>query len=157
MKYISNKDIYSKKNPESKVVKKGDVVIVEGENIYNASSHIDYQYLDTDEIYNILASLKPIEEVNQCQISTDPTLDFKAIVDKMYDTYKKKNHDYGNSFDQSLDKFGIIASLVRLGDKMNRIESLCSKQQQVKDESIKDTLLDLANYAVMTLMWLNKQ
>lgn len=81
---------------------------------------------------------------------------FKDIVREMESTYIKKNSDYGNSFEQSCDKFGIMASVVRLGDKMNRIESLAVKKAEVKDESIKDTLLDLALYSIMTLMWLNK-
>lgn len=81
---------------------------------------------------------------------------FVDITDDMVKTYIAKNHDYGNSFDQSLDKFGLIASIVRIGDKMNRLETLVNKKAQVKDESIKDTLLDLANYSIMTVMWLNK-
>lgn len=43
-----------------------------------------------------------------------------------------------------------------MGDKMNRLESLVNKKAMVKNESIKDTLLDLANYAIMTVMWLDK-
>lgn len=82
---------------------------------------------------------------------------FKSITDNMLELYKKKNHDYGNSFDISLDKFGLIASVVRLGDKMNRIESLIQKDNKVKDESIKDTITDMANYCIMTLMWLNEK
>lgn len=96
---------------------------------------------------------------------------FKSITSKMAETYEKKNHDYGDSFDKSLDKFGLIESVVRMGDKMNRIESLINKLIQnpaypsvsvkdvnlVKDESIKDTLLDLANYAIMTVMWMDNQ
>ena len=78
------------------------------------------------------------------------------ITANMAKTYAAKNHDYGNSFEQSLDKFGLVASIVRMGDKMNRIESLSKKEAEVKDESIKDTLLDLANYAIMTVMWLNR-
>ena len=50
----------------------------------------------------------------------------------------------------------VLASVVRVGDKMNRIKSLIKKEAQVKDESIKDTLLDMANYAIMTVMWMNK-
>lgn len=82
---------------------------------------------------------------------------FMDITTDMTKTYAAKNHDYGNSFEQSCNKFGIIASVVRLGDKMNRIESLAIKKAEVKDESIKDTLLDMANYAIMTVMWLNTQ
>lgn len=82
---------------------------------------------------------------------------FTEITSNMAKTYAAKNHDYGNSFEQSLDKFGLVASVVRLGDKMNRIESLTKKGAQVKDESIKDTLLDMANYAIMTVMWMDKK
>ena len=82
---------------------------------------------------------------------------FKSITSKMAETYEKKNHDYGDSFDKSLDKFGLIASVVRMGDKMNRIESLAQKKAMVQDESIKDTLFDLANYAIMTVMWMDNQ
>lgn len=80
---------------------------------------------------------------------------FKSITAKMISTYESKNHDYGNSFEASLNKFGLTASIIRMGDKMNRIESLSKKESKVSDESIKDTLLDLANYAIMTIMWLN--
>lgn len=82
---------------------------------------------------------------------------FTEITSNMAKTYAAKSHDYGNSFEQSLDKFGLVASVVRLGDKMNRIESLTKKEAQVKDESIKDTLLDMANYAIMTVMWMDKK
>lgn len=82
---------------------------------------------------------------------------FMDITTNMAKTYAAKNHDYGNSFEQSCNKFGIIAAIVRMGDKMNRLESLAVKRAEVKDESIKDTLLDLANYAIMTVMWLNQQ
>lgn len=78
---------------------------------------------------------------------------FESIQQECLQTYIKKNHDYGNSFDQSLDKFGIVAAIVRMEDKMNRISSLIQKEGKVKDESIEDTLLDLANYAIMTVKW----
>lgn len=90
-------------------------------------------------------------------VLSDSVEQFISITNNMTKTYAAKNHDYGNSFDDSLDKFGLIASIVRMGDKMNRLESLTKKEAKVKDESIKDTLLDLANYAIMTVMWMNKQ
>ena len=80
---------------------------------------------------------------------------FKSITEEMLQTYIRKNHDYGDSFNKSLDKFGLIASVVRMNDKMERVESLMNKEALVKDESIKDTLLDLASYCVMTTIWLN--
>lgn len=88
-------------------------------------------------------------------VLSDNVQSFMDITTDMAKTYAAKNHDYGNSFEQSLDKFGLLAAVVRMGDKMNRIESLSKKEAEVKDESIKDTLLDLANYAIMTVMWLD--
>lgn len=107
--------------------------------------------------------LSVLEEVRNGikNLGTRPVLSsnvqqFIDITTDMAKTYAAKNHDYGNSFNNSLDKFGLIASIVRMGDKMNRLETLVAKKAQVKDESIKDTLLDLANYSIMTVMWLNK-
>lgn len=78
---------------------------------------------------------------------------FKAITEQMAQIYEKKNHDYGDSFTQSLNKFGIVAAIVRMEDKRNRLESLIDKKQMVNDESIIDTLTDLANYSIMTAAW----
>ena len=73
----------------------------------------------------------------------------------MAEIYAAKNHDYGNSFSESMEEFGLISAAVRMNDKMKRIKSfskMCPEAMQVKNESIQDTLLDLANYAVMTLV-----
>lgn len=130
----------------------------------------EYQKLiDTIKSVRDMASLSPemctrLKTVEQglINLGSSPVLSDKVqpfidITTNMAKTYAAKNHDYGNSFEQSCDKFGIIASVVRLGDKMNRIESLTTKEAEVKEESIKDTLLDLASYAIMTVMWLNQQ
>lgn len=81
---------------------------------------------------------------------------FIDITNSLTTIYQAKNQDYGNSFEKSLYKFGLVASIIRLSDKMNRIESLSQTKAKVKDESIEDTLLDLANYAIMTVIWLRK-
>lgn len=83
---------------------------------------------------------------------------FKALTTEMADTYERKNADYGDSYGESLNEFGIIAGVVRMGDKFNRLKSLSKNQRRrVKDESLRDTLLDLANYAIMSVMWLDGQ
>lgn len=109
-----------------------------------------------------IEALNPIRSVmNELKIlGQRPELDssvdsFMDITTNMAKIYAAKNHDYGNSFEQSCNKFGIIAAIVRMGDKMNRLESLAVKRAEVKDESIKDTLLDLANYAILTVMWMS--
>lgn len=82
---------------------------------------------------------------------------FETIINEMLSTYEKKNHDYGNSFDDTCDKFGLIAAAVRMNDKMSRINSLMSgKTAKVTDEKLEDTLKDLANYCIMTLMYIKK-
>lgn len=81
---------------------------------------------------------------------------FIDITNSLTRIYQAKNQDYGNSFEKSLYKFGLVASIIRLSDKMNRIEVLSQTKAKVKDESIEDTLLDLANYAIMTVIWLRK-
>ena len=72
------------------------------------------------------------------------------------ETFKRKNHDYGNSFEKSLDTFGLVAGIVRMSDKFERLVSLNdpSKDAQIASESLVDTLEDLSNYAAMAACWL---
>lgn len=77
------------------------------------------------------------------------------IVTALNQLYAKKNHDYGNSFGETYQKLGIISALTRISDKYNRLISLATKpeeERKVKDESIQDTLLDLSNYCIMTVI-----
>ncbi len=78
----------------------------------------------------------------------------KEICDELNALYAKKNHDYGDSFHLSYLEEGLAMSRIRLGDKFNRFKSLSRNpdSQSVKDESIRDTLIDLANYAIMTVI-----
>lgn len=78
----------------------------------------------------------------------------EQICKDLHMTYLMKNADYGDSFKESLDKHGLIAAVVRMSDKLNRLDSLKDKAGQVGDEKLSDTALDLANYAIMTAMWI---
>mgnify|MGYP003881446419 CR=1 FL=1 len=80
----------------------------------------------------------------------------KQICEELNQIYRSKNHDYGDSFGETFQKLGIISAVTRITDKVNRLQSLCMKEQKVNDESIRDTLLDLANYAIMTVIELDK-
>lgn len=67
--------------------------------------------------------------------------------------YARKNADYGDSFHQTFMEEGMAMPRIRLGDKFSRFKTLSKgAEQKVQDESIKDTLLDLANYAIMTVL-----
>ena len=84
---------------------------------------------------------------------------FEQITDEMFDLYKRKNADYGNSVAKTFDEYGLVSFLVRIEDKLNRVSTLTKKsstEQQVKDEKIEDTLLDLANYSIMALIELDR-
>lgn len=74
----------------------------------------------------------------------------------IHELYYTKNKDYGDAFTQSLDKYGPIAALVRMEDKWNRLSNLIAKGQEgyILSESVDDTLIDLANYAIMTALYL---
>ena len=80
--------------------------------------------------------------------------EFREITNEMAELYARKNADYGDSFGQTYRELGIISAVTRMSDKMNRLKRLTTREYQraVKDESIDDTLTDLACYAVMTLM-----
>lgn len=81
------------------------------------------------------------------------------ILDDICDLYKKKNSDYGNSFYNQLDEDGLLVSKIRLKDKVSRFSSIIKKGSiEVEDEKLRDTLIDLATYSIMTIAWLdNKQ
>lgn len=83
------------------------------------------------------------------------TTTFKKQLDEMFDVFAVKNKNYGGSFETSLDKYGIIAALTRLSDKFNRLETLIlNNDKGTSDESVIDTLIDMANYSVMTAVYL---
>ena len=94
------------------------------------------------------------KEPDEPKLPIDPKVaQHYAICQNLNQVYKAKNHDYGDSFGDTYKKLGIISAVTRLSDKMNRIISLAvSHDAQVKDEKIEDTLLDMANYAIMTLI-----
>lgn len=92
------------------------------------------------------------------------TLEVVALRDqqnKMLNLMAKKNADYGNAFNKGCDKLGYRYSLARMYDKANRLIHLieddfqgCNKPN-VENESMFDTIQDLANYCNMLLAWLN--
>lgn len=80
-----------------------------------------------------------------------------AICQELTLLYERKNHDYGDSFRHSWEKYGLLMLIIRLDDKLSRLKTLAQgSAASVKDESIRDTLLDLANYAVMGIKELER-
>lgn len=79
---------------------------------------------------------------------------FRRISQDLANLYSLKNEDYGDSFGRSVEKYGLISALTRISDKFNRLESLilAHGNAKVSDESLDDTLKDLAAYCIMTLV-----
>lgn len=87
------------------------------------------------------------------ELTTETFLEqFKDIQEKGLEIVKTKNNDYGFSFIQD----GYEGTLIRITDKINRLRTLSSGvKNNVSDENIKDTLIDLQNYSVIALICLN--
>jgi len=84
--------------------------------------------------------------------------EFEDIAFALRDLYDRKNQDYGDSFGQSYAEWGLPMACIRLSDKLNRLSSFAKgKDMKVHDESVKDTLMDIANYAIMTLIELKRE
>lgn len=82
----------------------------------------------------------------------------KFLCEVLNNTYINKNHDYGDSFGEMFQELGIITAVTRIGDKYNRLKSLAKKEEAcVKDETIVDTLLDMANYCIMSVIELQEK
>jgi hypothetical protein len=76
------------------------------------------------------------------------------IQSKALELFSRKNADYGDAF----AKYGVIGVLMRIEDKIQRSLSITKNGVNlVSDEGIKDTLLDLHNYAAMALMLLEEK
>ena len=79
------------------------------------------------------------------------------LCNQLNSIYEQKNNAYGNSFGETFEKLGIISAITRISDKYNRLVNLATHPKINKgDEAIEDTLLDMANYCLMTYMELQK-
>lgn len=107
---------------------------------------------------NLNWSELPFNSIIMGELSGNTDADrFKEITDKMSDTYKRKNHDYGNAFSEMYDELGINYGYGKIREKVNRIKTLKDNEAQVANEPLEDALLDCANYCILTLMEYQKR
>ena len=111
------------------------------------SSHIDPHrtgYTDTE----IIAAEALL------QLGDNRLDQFQAIQKEGLELFSKKNKDYGDAF----AKYGTVGVLVRMGDKIARLQSITKNSVTfVDDEKLRDTLIDLHNYAAMAIMCLDEK
>ena len=84
----------------------------------------------------------------------------EKVLNEMFELYKKKNADYGDGITKNLDNYKIAfpSYIFRIKEKAERCLSLQENgEAQVKDEKLTDTLLDIANYAVILVAWLENR
>ena len=85
----------------------------------------------------------------------DRVSQLEEIQQECKEMFKKKNSDYGDAF----ATYGTVGVLVRIGDKLSRFSNISSKKIEINvtNETLKDTLMDLHNYAAMAIMCLEKE
>lgn len=84
---------------------------------------------------------------------------FEMVTAEMLNMYQRKNADYGNSFAETIREFGFIPAVARINDKLKRVKNMVKGREMnvIKDESLRDNLMDIANYCVLTIMELDNQ
>jgi len=82
--------------------------------------------------------------------------DFNNILQEMQELYEKKNHDYGNSFSETIQEFGLSPAIARINDKFKRVKQMVKGEQMLVKESMRDNLIDIANYCILTIIEIDK-
>lgn len=82
---------------------------------------------------------------------------FSEILLEMRETYEKKNSDYGNSFNDTIREFGFIPAVARINDKLNRVKKMVKGDVMNVNESMRDNLIDIAVYSILTVMEIDNQ
>ncbi|KOA86432.1 hypothetical protein ADU80_04870 [Clostridium botulinum] len=84
--------------------------------------------------------------------------DHKDLCKELNALYELKNKKYGDSFGKTYKEYGPSMICIRLDDKLSRAKQLLLKGEEgTEDESIRDTLIDLANYALMGIIELENK
>ena len=84
----------------------------------------------------------------------DRVSQYKAVQKEAIELFQRKNKDYGDAF----ANYGPVGVIVRMGDKINRLSSVTKNQVSlVQNESIRDTLIDLHNYAAMAIILMDEK
>lgn len=143
--YCDNRDITSVRV---------DLDILQKNGIYpEYAKNLMDEWKDSIGVDNLNWSELPFNSIVMGEQSKNTDADrFKDITDKMSDTYKRKNHDYGNAFSEMYDELGINYGYGKIREKVNRIKTLKDNEAQVANEPLEDALLDCANYCILTLM-----
>jgi len=96
--------------------------------------------VNSDNLLRVMKAIMEGETVNK-------------TVGDIVSTVLRKNNDYGNAW----QRYGIFTPLIRINDKILRVETLSDgRLSLVPEEGIKDTLKDIVGYALLALLWLEE-
>ena len=109
-----------------------------------------------ESINQYLKEVHPKEGERNADSEKEDVDRFKEITDKMFETFKAKNHDYGSSFSNLFKECGMTYAYGHMAEKLERVKSLMKDEAKVNGEGMKDSLLDIANYAILTVMEIDK-
>lgn len=127
---------------------------IENEKVrYNVKSNQSPIVYIVEEDDMELASMEDSWKDMDYEVTHEPS--FPIVLSEMYELYQKKNHDYGDSFSALFKDFGLVYSVPRIYEKATRLKTLLKAKNEV-NESVRDTLIDLASYCVMTIVELDK-
>lgn len=93
---------------------------------------------------------------DKAYLVNEQVIRFAYTVGKMTELYAKKNHDYDNAFGEIIAEVGLPYGVGKLKEKLKRIETLINAKAEV-NESLEDSLIDLACYTVMTFNYLKNK
>lgn len=135
-----------------------DLDILQKNGIYpEYAKNLMDEWKDSIGVDNLNWSELPFNSIVMGEQSKNTDADrFKEITDKMSDTYKRKNSDYGNSFSKLFEECGMTYAYGHLAEKVERINPLRKNDAKVHGESMIDSLYDLANYSILTIMEIEK-
>ena len=133
----------------SKKVSEKDVSVFDGyttEILLRMEQKTEFMVAGTDKVFAThVGNVQSDEEI------------YGSLLDKLFTTYKAKNHDYSNAFSEMFDELGIDYAYGKLREKINRIKALRKQPNMVENEGLGDALLDTAGYAILTLVELKKR
>ena len=115
-----------------------------------------------DKTYVVPVKMRTLNNCVDDNLIDENVVSFRDIQDKLVNIYAKKNHDYGDSFNEGCNELGVGYAFSRIFDKTKRFQTLAkgimnnNLSIEVQDETIEDTIMDLANYCMMYLAWRDK-
>jgi len=125
----------------------------------------DAERLDIDRLRSYITALEAVYSEQRQTVGTQNTFTNIAITainemrlmeiwdtGEMISTLCRKQHDYGHG---NINRFGMYGVIVRLSDKIERLENLKNKNKEAFHESTNDTLMDIVGYCVIALMILD--